>query len=235
MKEFLELQPTSNQNFRLMGYGKRGDLTARLEASFTAASNGDMERCCQMRYDAFQDIVATLPDDEQSIVELDRNHNNTLAAMKIIYFSAMDNYLIADYELAAAQLELLIESDDEDPLEATPLLALCYCGLGEWECLEDIYTDLGDKTPLQPLCRIISRYAQEQTLDQSFLSAIKRHHDFCNEIVGNRHLTEEQYIREINSEHPSREALAHEIYLLCEPILQLHNGLIQSLATAIKG
>ena len=38
---------------------------------------------------------------------------------------AVDSYLAGEGEVAAAQLELLLDCDDEDPLEATPILALC--------------------------------------------------------------------------------------------------------------
>ena len=80
MKMFLELQPTANQSFRLIGSGARGNLVARLEQSYKAEQNGNYEGACELRYAAFEDILSTLPDDEQGVVTLDRNHPNTLAA-----------------------------------------------------------------------------------------------------------------------------------------------------------
>ena len=58
MKQFLELQPTANQNFRLMGFGGRGNLAARLEQSYKVEQSGDYQGACQLRYDAFQDIIS---------------------------------------------------------------------------------------------------------------------------------------------------------------------------------
>ena len=229
----LELQPTSNQNFRIVGHGSRGNLAARLDASVAAANSGDIDTACNMRYEAFQDIMACLPDDD-SVVELDRNHGNTLAAMRTIYYSALDSYLIADYEMASAQLELLIDCDNEDPLEATPLLALCYCGLGEWECLEDIDTDLGDKSIMQPLCRAISSFVQTSTCDSAAIAQLKRDREFCCELCSDSHPTDESYSRDIYSDHPSKKAIARESYLLCEPILKLHNGLLPTLKSLLQ-
>ena len=47
MKQFLELQPTANQTFRLIGYGSRGNLAARLEQSYKAEQSGDYQTACQ--------------------------------------------------------------------------------------------------------------------------------------------------------------------------------------------
>ena len=229
MGHFLELEPTANQSFRLIGHGSRGNLTARLEQSYKVAQSGDYEGACQLRYEAFEDILSTLPDDEQSIVTLDRNHPNTLAAMEIMLASAVDNYLAGEAEMAAAQVELLIDSDDEDPLEATPLLALCYAMLGEWECLEDIDTDIGEKTALRPLMRALRGYVATKGIDGTICAEFARFKEFTTELKADDHTPNDAYLRDITSEHPSRTALAKELYLRCEPLFEAYPDFIAAL------
>lgn len=229
MKPFLTLEPTVNQTFRLIGNGRRGNLTARLEESYRAESSGEIERACSLRFEAFQDIVSVMPDDENSTTELDRNHPNTLAAMEITLASAVDNYLVGDYELSAAQAELLIDLDSEDPLEATPLLALCYIALGEWECLEEIEADLGEKSAIRPLAVLISDFAHNRPFDTQSVKSLLRFREFATELSLTTHPTDEKYLQSISSDRPSKEAAARELYLRCEPVLQLFPGLLPAL------
>ncbi len=234
MKQFLELQPTANQTFRLMGYGSRGNLAARLEQSYKVEQSGDYQGACQLRYEAFQDIISTLPDDEDGAVALDRNHPNTLAAMEIMLASAVDNYLAGDGEMAAAQIELLLDSDEEDPLEATPILALCYAMIGEWECLEDIDTDLGDKSAIRPLLRALYQFVTSGKIENAAVAELARFKDFTAELKRADHPTDEAYLRDISSEHPSRVALARELYLRAEPTLTLYPDFLSALTAALK-
>lgn len=229
MKQFLELQPTANQTFRLIGYGSRGNLAARLEQSYKAEQSGDYQTACQLRYEAFEDILSTLPDDEQSVVTLDRNHPNTLAAMETMLASAVDNYLAGEGEMAAAQLELLLDCDDEDPLEATPVLALCYAMIGEWECLEDIDTDLGDKTALAPLLRALREYVTIGKIEGATMSQLARFKEFMAELKRTDHPTDDAYLGDISSERPSRAALSRELYLRAEPALALYPDFLSEL------
>ena len=215
MKPFLELQPTEHQSFRIIGHGARGNLAARLEASFEQAAT-DFERACAMRAEAFVDIISTFPDDEQTIVELDRNHPNTFAAMRTICFAAIDNFLAGDFDNAAAQLELLLDCDSEDPLEATQMLALCYIGLGEWDSFESVEIDLGDKSPILPLGRAIISFEEQGTVDKSAVQALARFREFAAEFKATEHPTDESYLQDISSENPSRAALARELYLQSE-------------------
>ena len=115
----ITLKPTENQNFILLG----GDFVRQLDTAHSQEERGDFEGACNTRYKAFQQIVEVLPEDD--VAELDFSHANTRAAIEIVYGSAVDNFLAGDVELAAAQLELLLECDSEDHIEATQQLALC--------------------------------------------------------------------------------------------------------------
>lgn len=186
-----------------------------------------------MRYDAFQDIISTLPDDEDGAVALDRNHPNTLAAMDTILASAFDNYLAGDGEMAAAQIELLLDCDDEDPLEATPTLALCYVMLGEWECLEDIDIDLGDKSAIRPLVRAVKEFVVSGNIDKATVAELAHFRDFVSELKLAEHPADDGYLRDISSDRPSRTALARELYLRCEPALSLYPDFLPTLTAEL--
>ena len=233
-KTFLELQPTVNQTFRLIGNSARGNLNARLEQSYKAEQEDDYPAACMMRFEAFEDILATLPDDEDSAVTLDRTHPNTLAAMEIILASAVDSYLAGEGEVAAAQLELLLDCDDEDPLEATPILALCYAMIGEWECLEDIEPDLGDKSALAPLLRALQQFVNRGKIESSTVEQLARYKEFTAELKLSDHPTDEAYTRDINSDRPSRAALAREMYLRTETLLNTYPKFLPALTAMLK-
>ena len=233
-KTFLELQPTVNQTFRLIGNSARGNLNARLEQSYKAEQEDDYPAACMMRFEAFEDILATLPDDEDSAVTLDRTHPNTLAAMEIILASAVDSYLAGEGEVAAAQLELLLDCDDEDPLEATPILALCYAMIGEWECLEDIEPDLGDKSALVPLLRALQQFVTTDKIESNTVEQLARYKEFAAELKLTDHPTDEAYTRDINSDRPSRAALAREMYLRTETLLNTYPKFLPALTAMLK-
>lgn len=232
MRQFLELQPTANQLFRLVSNGARGNLVARLEQSYKAEQSGDYESACRIRYEAFEDIYGLLPEDD--VVELDRNHPNTLAAMEIMLASAVDNYLAGEGEMAAAQAELLLDCDSEDPLEATPILALCYAMIGEWECLEDIDGDLGDKSVIAPLLRALRQSVVGGEIESKTIAELARFKEFVAELKNPIHDTDESYLRDISSERPSRAALARELYLRCEPALVLYPDFLPQLLKGLR-
>lgn len=219
----ITLKPTENQNFILLG----GDFAKALDFAHSQESEGNFEEACNVRYKAFQQIVDVLPEDEA--VELDFLHQNTRAAIEIVYGSAVDNFLAGDVELSAAQLELLLECDSEDHIEATPQLALCYIALEEWECLEDILPDLGDKSAFKPLVEALAEYARTGAISAEALSALRRHRHLCEELKAVEHPANAAYLKDISSERPTQQALAREIYLRCEPLFLKYDGFLKAL------
>ena len=217
------LKPTENQNYILLG----GDFAKALDYAHSKESEGNFEEACNVRYKAFQQIVEVLPEDEAA--ELDFSHPNTRAAIEIVYGSAVDNFLAGDVELSAAQLELLLECDSEDHIEATPQLALCYIALEEWECLEEIMPDLGDKSAFKPLVEALAEYAREGEVSSETLAALRRHRHLCEELLASEHPADEAYLKDISSERPTQQALAREIYLRCEPLILKYEGFINQI------
>ena len=219
----ITLKPTENQNFILLG----GDFAKVLDNAHKLEAEGNFEEACNTRYQAFQQIVDVLPEDD--VVELDFSHTNTRSALEIIYGSAVDNFLAGDVELSAAQLELLLECDSEDHIEATPQLALCYIALEEWECLEDILPDLGDKSAFKPLVEALAEFARTGAVSADVLSALRRHRHLCDELSREDHPADESYLKDISSERPSQQALAREIYLRCEPLLSKYDKFLAAI------
>lgn len=220
MKQALRLKPTENQTFLLVGSGDEGDLVRRIELSREEERRGDFRSACSERYEAFRLIVDTLPEDEA--VELDRNHANTRAGLEIIYGSAIDNYLAGDFELSAAQAEMLLDCDPEDSMGATPTLALCYIALGEWDCFDDILFDLDDRTALKPLLEAWASFLRTGKTDPKAVERLRRHRAAADELRAGEHPADDAYLRDISSERPSQAALAREMWLQCEPVLALY-------------
>ncbi|MBR2443597.1 MAG: tetratricopeptide repeat protein, partial [Rikenellaceae bacterium] len=202
------------------------DFSTTLETTLRLESEGDFEGACDTRYKAFQQIVEVLPEDDA--VELDFSHPNTRAAIEIIYGSAVDNFLAGDVELSAAQLELLLECDSEDHIEATPQLALCYIALEEWECLEDILPDLGDKSAFKPLVEALAEFVRTGKVSPEKLTALRRHRHLCEELCAAEHPADEAYLKDISSERPTQQALAREMYLRCEPLILKYEGFVDA-------
>jgi len=219
MKTVLKLVPTENQTFLLVGSGDKGDLVRRMELSREEERRGDFRSACSERYEAFRLIVDTLPEDEA--VELDRSHANTRAALEIIYGSTIDNFLAGDFELAAAQAEMLLDCDPEDSMGATPTLALCYIALGEWECFDEILIDLDDRSALKPLFEAWASFMRTGRIDTQAMARLRRHRAVAAEFAAAEHPTDEAYLRDISSERPSQAALARELWLQCEPVMTL--------------
>ena len=217
----ISLKPTENQNFILLG----GDFAKTLDYAHKQEAEGNFEGACNTRYKAFQQIVEILPEEE--VAELDFTHPNTRAAIEIIYGSSVDNFLAGDAELSAAQLELLLECDSEDHIEATPQLALCYIALEEWDCLEDILPDLGEKSAFKPLVEALAEFARTGDISAEKLASLHRHKHLCNELAHTKHPADEAYLKDISSERPTQQALAREIYLRCEPLLLKYEGFLQ--------
>ena len=220
----ITLKPTENQNFILLG----GEFAKVLDNAHKQEAEGNFEAACNTRYQAFQQIVDVLPEDD--VAELDFSHPNTRAAIEIIYGSAVDNFLAGDVELSAAQLELLLECDSEDHIEATPQLALCYIALEEWECLEEIVPDLGEKSAFKPLVEALAEYARTGSVSAEIKAALRRHRHLCEELSRDDHPADEAYLKDISSERPTQQALAREIYLRCEPLLLKYEDFTAKLA-----
>ena len=124
------LNPTPDQTFRIEGRGDY-DFSRTLRLSDEAQRRGAVDEACNLRFHAFQHLADLIPDNEEVILEWE--HPNTQAALHLLYRSAVDHFLIDDFELSAAMLEFLLDLDPEDHEEATWLLAFDYVALADYD------------------------------------------------------------------------------------------------------
>ena len=203
------LKPTLSQTFRIVhdeeAKGTAVDFSAELARSRRAEQNGRWEEACDIRFAAVQ-----------SLVEL------------LLYSSAVDFFLVGDWEMAAAQLEMVLDVDSEDHLEATTLLAFVYVMLEEWESLDDTLPDLDDKSPEKTLLVLWSGFVRSGKVDAGTLAAFKRYHAaYHRELCATDHPADNRYMADIASERPSKEALARELWFQTQHIWAANSEFIE--------
>lgn len=136
------LNPTADQTFEVVGEGPY-DFARVLDRARKMQEAGDVEGACNERFRAFQRLAELIPDDEE--VNLEWTHRNSRAALELVRASAIDHFLINDFEMSAALLELLLELDPEDHLEGSELLAFDYLAMDEQELFDEVINDVSDK------------------------------------------------------------------------------------------
>ena len=226
------LKPTLAQNFRISlnkdAKGSEPDFSAALARSHKAEQEGRWEEACEIRFAAVQHLVELFPEDEQ--IELDWEDNYTRDAVVLLYSSAVDFFLVGDWEMAAAQLEMVLDIDSDDHLEATSLLAFVYAAMGEWESLDDLLPDLDDKSPEKSLVVLWSGYLRTGEIDKKALTTFRRYHaTYLEEWCAEEHPTDAKYVADISSDRPSREALARELWLQTEHLWRANGEFIAKL------
>ncbi|MDE6876829.1 MAG: tetratricopeptide repeat protein, partial [Alistipes sp.] len=127
------LNPTPDQTFEVVGEGAYNFVRV-LAHSRELQASGAVEQACDERFQAFQRLAGLIPDDEEVILEW--NHRNSRAALELVQASAVDHFLINDFELSAALLEMLLDLDPEDHLEGSELLAFDYLAMDETELFD---------------------------------------------------------------------------------------------------
>lgn len=208
--------PTSDQSFELQARGEY-NFVRRRAAIESLIAEGRYAEACEARYEAFQLLTDILPEDEA--MPLSWEHDNSRAALSILYGSATDHFRIGDLEMTMAQLEMLLDSDPEDHFESVNLLALCYVAMGEWEAFDDLIIDLTDKSAEAVVARLWASFVRSGKLDGALLSLLRsRHKAFYEELRSAEHPDDDAFRRDISSERPSQAAEAREWWLLTEPL-----------------
>ena len=130
------LEPTPDQTFEVVGEGPCNFVKV------LARSRGDIDGACNERFQAFQRLAELFPEDEE--INLEWNHRNSRAALELIFASAIDHFLINNFEMSAALLEMLLELAPEDHLEGSELQAFNYLALDEQEQFDEVINDVSD-------------------------------------------------------------------------------------------
>ncbi len=163
------LNPTPDQTFEVIGEGPCNFVRV-LARSREMQAAGDVEGACNERFRAFQRLAELIPEDEE--INLEWNHANSRAALEVIHASAIDHFLINDFELSAALLEMLLELDPEDHLEGSELLAFDYLAMDEQELFDEVINDVSDKSPSRELLLLWSAYRRDGRLPEGGAEAV---------------------------------------------------------------
>lgn len=224
------LNPTPDQTFEIIGEGA-WNFAKELARSREMQRAGDVEAACNLRYQAFQRLVELLPENEEILLEW--SHRNSQAALEVIYASAIDHFLINDFEMSAAQLEMLLELDPEDHLEGSELLAFDYLAMDEQELFDEVINDISDKRASRMVLLLWSAYRRTKQLPEGELRRFKtRFTPFFTEFTATEHPADADYLRDIESERPTTAAQARELWLRTENLWQLFPEFIEALQKA---
>lgn len=224
------LKPTAYQTFEIVGEGD-WDFSRILARSRRLQEEGRVEEACNERFHATQRLAELLPEGEEVILEW--NHAPSRAALELLHASAVDHFLIDDFELSAALLEQLLELDPEDHLESVILLSFDYLALGEYEAFDEVVNDISDKYPCRELLLLWASYRQQGRLDEGELMRLKsRHRPYFDEFTADEHPADEAYLKDIESQRPSAAAQARELWLQTENLWRLHPHFIEALRAA---
>ena len=224
------LNPTPDQTFEVIGEGPCNFVRV-LARSREMQAAGDVEGACNERFQAFQRLAELIPEDEE--VNLEWNHANSRAALEVIHASAIDHFLINDFELSAALLEMLLDLDPEDHLEGSELLAFDYLAMDEQELFDEVINDVSDKSASRELLLLWSAYRRDGRLPEGELKRFRsRFAPYYAEFAAAEHPADEAYLRDIESERPSQQALARELWLRTENLWVLWPGFVEALREA---
>ena len=226
-----KLEPNPDQTFRIVAEDDpKGlyDFNRIIEFSRTQERKNQIEAACNTRYEAFQRIFELLPDGEETI--LDWHDENSRAAVMLVNFSAIDHFLVGDWEMAAAMFELVLEIDPEDHLEATTRLAYTYLAMGELESFDELINDISDKYADRQVLMLWSEWQRTGRLPEGNLMRFRsRFAPYFREFTAAEHPVDDTYLADIDSEKPSPQALARELWLQTEHLWTLFPEFIGAL------
>ena len=227
------LNPTADQTFEVVGEGPY-DFARVLDRARKMQEAGDVEGACNERFRAFQRLAELIPDDEE--VNLEWTHRNSRAALELVRASAIDHFLINDFEMSAALLELLLELDPEDHLEGSELLAFDYLAMDEQELFDEVINDVSDKCASRELLLLWSAYRRDGRLPEGELKRFRtRFAPYFAEFTAAEQPADETYLRDIESERPSQAAQARELWLQTENLWTLWPGFVEALQRSSDG
>lgn len=226
------LQPTIDDTFRIVYDSASSDraltLGDKLRLSHKQEDDGDIEGACNTRYAAFQELVGLLPEDEA--IELDWDDSDSRDALLLISYTAIDHFLIGDFEMCAGMLEMLLELDPEDHTEATKRLAYSYVALEEYELFDEVINDISDKYAEKIILKLWCDFRRYGEFAEGELKYFKKSFAiYYKEFTGDDHEVSASYLSDIESEHPSKDALARELWLQTEHLWVLMPGFIEAL------
>ncbi len=213
-----ELKPTQEQTFEIIPGSKgHGNFTKAIADSKEMQIRGDIEGACNLRFGAVQTLHEILPEDDEVILEW--KHPNSRDAVELLHLSAIDHFLINDFEISSALLEMALDLDPEDHLEVSELLAYNYLAVSEYELFDEVINDISDKYASRVVLLLWSAFLRTGELPSGEVHSFKcRFAPYYREFIATEHPATEEYLKDIESERPSVEAQARELWFKTESL-----------------
>ncbi len=226
------LNPTKEQTFEIIAGGNPAyNFTTIINKARELQEQGDVVEACNLRFNAIQDLQEILPEDEE--VWLEWEHPNSQSAIELVNLSAVDHFLIGDYELCSALLELSLDLDGEDHLESSTLLGYCYLAMEEYELFDEVINDISDKNVNRVLLILWSSLLREDRLPEGEVRNFKsRFAPFFAEFTADEHPADQAFLDDIQSEKPSLAAQARELWFRTETLWERSPQFIEALRKA---
>ncbi len=226
------LSPTSEQTFEVrVGEKGDGDFKAILRRSGWLQEQGEIEAACNLRFGAVQRLQEILGDEDEVLLEW--SDENSRAAIEVIRLSAIDHFLINDFEISSALLEMALDLDPEDHLESSNLLAYDYLAMGEYELFDEVINDISDKYASRTLLLLWSSHLRGGSLPTGEMHSFKsRFAPYYREFTLDEHPTDETYLTDIESARPTAAAQARELWLQTETLWKLYPDFIKAIKEA---
>ncbi len=223
------LQPTAEDSFRIVyGDDSAPFFQQAFEESQRQEAAGDIEGACNTRYAAFQRLVELIPDDTETVLEWDDRHNQN--ALVLVNSSAIDHFLVGDFEMCAGMLEMMLELDPEDHLEVTARLAYSYLALEEYELFDEVINDISDKYAEKEILKLWSEFRRTGKISEGELRHFRKNFVvYHREFISPDHPVTEHYLNDIARERPGNDTLARELWLQTEHLWTLFPGFIEAL------
>lgn len=182
-------------------------------------AGGRIGEACQLRLDGCMLVSDLLDETDDDLLTLDWEDPYTAGALSMVYDSAADHFMIGDFELATAMLELLADRDPEDHLNASELLAFCYAALEEWELFDETVALL----PADALATRLAAYWAGFRRTAEPTAAIRetmRRDDpaLYKEWTAAEHEISPEYMADIESRRPTAAAEARRLWLGTESL-----------------
>ncbi len=199
MQDKATLNPTPDQTFEIVGQGAY-DFVRVLTHSKQLQRQGRVEEACNERFHAFQRISELLPEDEEVILEWE--DPNTRAALEVIHASAIDHFL----------------------------LAFNYLAMEEYELFDEVSNDISDKYACKEVLTMWAAFRRSGRIPEGDAIRFRtRFAPYFAEFTADEHPADGQYLEDIESERPSVQAQARELWLRTENLWTLFPDFIAAL------
>lgn len=194
-------------------------FAAREALAIRLTESGRIAEACQLRLDGCTLVNDLLDETDDDLLTLDWEDDYTAQALSMVYDSAIDHFTIGDFEMATAMLELLIDRDPEDHLNASEWLIFCYVALEEWELFDETTEQLPAESQTTRLAGYWSAFRRGERSPEEICRAMAAETPaLYHEWRATHHEITPDYLADIESKRPTAAAEARRLWLRTEAL-----------------